>query len=531
MTLLIVLLLFTGLIFISQTSSSKEINLLKILEVEKNKIDMEIEKDISRIVHTAKIAFDLGKFQECLVEIEKLQQYNAVNRAFDLKLQCLIEFKEFQTIIGFPLPYSDTLLYYRTISFFELNKFDKANECITLAFKRDSPEKFIQVLHSYINPYEDFEHFWKYIDKESRKMLLSIINDAKFLREFNPKDPTAGPFGVKVNEVTFQDFLSLTQTEELDLSNLSGDGTFQNPTITNGPILNNLGFLKYFGELKVLNLRGQKKLVSSWGINFNKHLKLVNLSDTTEDVISLFPAKIKNNNDIKIFYSDKDFNNANREFSPFWIKHKTFEKYLAFVSEKLIKQDYPQIYFPLCYYDDPKTFKEKLAPTIPDKVSQISSSTGRSESYFKKYLLFEFGAKILLDQSFSLHAAYNPLYPDFVLKDGNLLIDIEIDEPYVYSTKIPTHYYKYDEGRNYQFIMRDWFIIRFSEEQILRYPETCISYLKYFIESIKKGTAIELVEFKNLSEVDFNRKSWTMNDCIEMASNSIRDEYLNYLQR
>jgi hypothetical protein len=141
----------------------------------------------------------------------------------------------------------------------------------------------------------------------------------------------------------------------------------------------------------------------------------------------------------------------------------------------------------------------------------------------------EFGDKILLNQSLSLHKSYNPLYPDFVFREGNLLVDIEIDEPYVYSSKLPIHHYKSDEGRNYQLITRDWFIVRFSEEQVLRYPKKCIMFLKSFLESLDLIDASELIKKNNFKEFQLQHKFWTEDDCVQMANNSYRDQYLHLL--
>ncbi|HET7116959.1 MAG TPA: hypothetical protein VFI29_10740 [Hanamia sp.] len=528
MGLLIIIIFFIGIIVFFQISSTNDKKRQDALETERKKKDREIEASIAEITLTAKSAFNSKKFEECLKEIEKLQQYKASDSLFDLKLQCLICLKKFKTVIDLPSPYSDSLLYYRTKSLFESGVSDEASYCIKLAMDRADPEKFIQLLHSYIDPFENFEHFWKQLDKESRNAILSRINYEKFLTEYEPTNPKGISYGIKVSQVTLQDFLNLIHKDELDLSCLSGNGSFQHPITKDGVTLKNLGFLKYFRNLKVLNLRGQEKLVSAWGIDFNEHLSIVNLSDTSHTVTSLISNNLNKKN-VRVFTDDREFENAKREFDPFWIKHKLFKNYLNFVSEKLVKQDYPQIFFPQCYFEDTTSFKEKLEPILPECAAKPLAIQGISEGYFKNYLVAEFGNKILLNQSLSLHKAYNPLYPDFVFREENLLVDIEIDEPYIYSSKLPTHYYKSDEGRNYQFIMRDWFVIRFSEEQVLKYPKTCILFLKSFLNSLDKVNPSELIEKETLKGLQFQHRFWTEDDCIQMAKNSYRDQFLHFL--
>lgn len=519
-SLIIVLILFFGLLVYSQISSDKEQKRNREYEIEREKKKKETENCISKIIQSAQIALDSKRFETCLKEIENLKQFDATSRAFELQVQSLAGLRKFQAIADIKPPFSDFLLKYRAIALFELNKFEDAVYCINLGLKRRAPETFIQLFHSYINPYENFKLFWTCLDKESKSILSSRMDYGKV----SSKGPILRSY--KIQDATLLDFVKLVQKDNLDLSCLSGDGSYRCPKRETGPYLTNLGFLKYFDNLKILNLRGQKRLVSTWGINFNNNLKIVNLSDIPDEVSSLITGNIKNSEYVNIFKNDSDFIHAKIESDPFWVNYRSLQKYHSYIQDKLTYQDYPQIFIPQCYFSESIKFKSNLNVTLPMSVPRNSTTIGKSEALFKKYLVEAFGGKILTEQALSLHESYNPIYPDFVYHDENVLIDIEIDEPYVYSTKMPTHYHEYDRDRNYQFMNRDWFIIRFSEEQVIKYPEICISFLIKYIQLIKIGKAMELVENKDLSEFNFSHRSWTIEDCIKMADNSYRDKYL-----
>jgi hypothetical protein len=69
-------------------------------------------------------------------------------------------------------------------------------------------------------------------------------------------------------------------------------------------------------------------------------------------------------------------------------------------------------------------------------------------------------------------------YPDFIYSDATgLRIDIEVDEPYVWTTGEPRHCLGQDEARNAFFLQQQWLVLRFTEEQVARYPMACCQQL------------------------------------------------------
>ena len=70
----------------------------------------------------------------------------------------------------------------------------------------------------------------------------------------------------------------------------------------------------------------------------------------------------------------------------------------------------------------------------------------------------------------------NPYEPDIVLKDRSnkhILIDIEIDEPYDLSSRVPTHCLGRDNKRDDFFSRRGWVVVRFTEYQIVTQINEC----------------------------------------------------------
>lgn len=482
----------------------------------------------AQLVKSAKYALDMKCYEGCLGLIELFEKDNVVDEIFEIKIECFFHLKYFSKILDAKGPISDNFLYYKCIAFFEMKNFDDAVKCINSVLGKLKSDKFIQLFHSYLNPFENFQLFWKYLDPESKKILSSQMDYGTVATDFRKLKKGDTIRSYSIDDATLEDFIKLVQKESIDLSCLSGDGSYNSGFTTYSWLkINNLGFLKYFSNLKIINLRGQDKVTSSWGINYNYSLRLVNLSDIPQIKSELIVKAVQAINSNICFYEDDEFRKAERKLSPLWVSINNIVLYHNFLNEKLKTQKFPKIFIPKCYFEDNKLFKVKLNPTFSLFNYGVKNTIGKSEKYFEKYLINEFQNKILTNQSLLLHKLYNPLYPDFVYRDDNVLIDIEIDEPYIYSTKLPSHFHEYDEDRNYKFLERDWFIIRFSEEQVVNHPQDCISFLKIFIRNIEEGKVNELINNKENERIA--HKSWKIGDCIKLAETSYRDSYITNL--
>ncbi|WP_331147615.1 hypothetical protein [Hymenobacter sp.] len=124
----------------------------------------------------------------------------------------------------------------------------------------------------------------------------------------------------------------------------------------------------------------------------------------------------------------------------------------------------------------------------PNDKRQVGNGTG---TMFHKYLVECFGTAIHADKKVQvLHgSAYSiSYYPDFVYQDQEtgLCIDIEIDEPFDVRTNTPTHCVGKDDDRNRFFVENKWVVIRFTEEQVVNWPELCCKEIALTIFDITK---------------------------------------------
>ncbi len=145
-----------------------------------------------------------------------------------------------------------------------------------------------------------------------------------------------------------------------------------------------------------------------------------------------------------------------------------------------------------CNSQDILDRKQKLSSallsdvSLPDGLS--SAQPGVSESFFLQYLNRYFGGAIRQGEELSVPGAKYKYSTDFSFIDAEtgLRIDIEIDEPYEGRSKQPHHCrddYR-DTNRNKFFLSANWVVIRFSEEQISRYPDSCCRAIAAAISEI-----------------------------------------------
>jgi len=168
-----------------------------------------------------------------------------------------------------------------------------------------------------------------------------------------------------------------------------------------------------------------------------------------------------------------------------------------------------------------------LRKTIPydgdDSIATKNPEEIKFENHLKKY----FPGNIYTGLTLKIPNYEYPYTPDFAYIDQelNLYIDIELDEPYVYHTSKPTHYIGYtkDYRRNNFFTRKGWIVIRFSEEQVVSYPQSCCKTVAQVVAQITENTSI-LNQFINISDLK-EQQQWTEQEALEMAENRTRDNY------
>ncbi|RPD43758.1 hypothetical protein DNI29_23140 [Hymenobacter sediminis] len=157
---------------------------------------------------------------------------------------------------------------------------------------------------------------------------------------------------------------------------------------------------------------------------------------------------------------------------------------------------------------------------------------GRSEAYFLAYLQQYFGqetihaqCRVPVDDPRLATAWY---YPDFVYWDATgLRIDIEIDEPYTLRTKEPIHYQGQDDTRNAYFLRKNWVVVRFTEEQVVRYPKQCCKELAELIFSVNETHYAAKFFSQRLPPV----AQWSQQQALGQARADTRNTYLSLLSR
>lgn len=159
-------------------------------------------------------------------------------------------------------------------------------------------------------------------------------------------------------------------------------------------------------------------------------------------------------------------------------------------------------------------------PSIP-----CSGKEGISERMFSNRLNRWFPGCIYKNVTIDYYA------PDFVYRHERtgLTIDIEIDEPYVAGSNKPIHYVGADDDRDSHFLSHNWAVVRFSEEQVFKYPNLCCKFIADIVENIIGDVHNIKLDTSDLSIATVPKvKSWAYKDAIDMASNRFRQQYLGF---
>ena len=178
-----------------------------------------------------------------------------------------------------------------------------------------------------------------------------------------------------------------------------------------------------------------------------------------------------------------------------------------------------------------KRFLDYIKLTSRPREKYINMNRGKSEIFFYKVLLRWFPTKIFTDHIISRFEDAEPYIPDYIFQDegSNMHIDIEIDEPYMLNSHEPIHYLEdgthSDETRDAFFQSMGWFVIRFSEEQVVKYPEACCQVIADLIFEII-GQDFRKDQISSLKEKD----CWDYKIALDLAHLRYRENYLNTVE-
>ena len=174
-----------------------------------------------------------------------------------------------------------------------------------------------------------------------------------------------------------------------------------------------------------------------------------------------------------------------------------------------------------------KLLLDVLRRTIPHDGDESNAPENPVETQFANHLKRYFPSKIHKRLTLKIPNFEHPYTPDIAYIDLalNLYVYIEVDEPYVYHTGKPTHFVDAwkDNKRNNFFTNKGWIVIRFSEEQVICYPQSCCKTIAQVIAQITGDNSL-LNQFANTPELQQQRQ-WTEQEAVEMAANRKRDNY------
>lgn len=187
--------------------------------------------------------------------------------------------------------------------------------------------------------------------------------------------------------------------------------------------------------------------------------------------------------------------------------------------------------------------KNRDSETIYNDDDKSVAKRGITEEWFLFYIRKQIelmGGTLSLNHKIQIHRSYikkqltkeimledflNPVfyYPDIAIAINNLYIDIEIDEPYSMDSRLPIHCIGSDDYRNTYVTSQGWEVIRFAENQIVEYPEKCLSTIIDVIKHIKRGKF-------GKPFIDYNEKwitpQWDEKTAMDMAKRNYRESYL-----
>jgi DNA helicase-2/ATP-dependent DNA helicase PcrA len=175
--------------------------------------------------------------------------------------------------------------------------------------------------------------------------------------------------------------------------------------------------------------------------------------------------------------------------------------------------------------------KKALSNTrLPDG-DNSDAPLGNAERFFLTVLERYFPGKVFTRRYINSPPPSDRYYtPDFTFiePEYRLFMDIEIDEPYEYKQGKPTHFIGSDDERNRHISERyGWVVIRFTEEQVIRQPESCCKVIAGVLAEITLD-ATPLEPFAGVPDL-LPEPQWTEGQANAKAIAKYRDTYQHLL--
>lgn len=179
--------------------------------------------------------------------------------------------------------------------------------------------------------------------------------------------------------------------------------------------------------------------------------------------------------------------------------------------------------------DNLKQFTAQLL-LKPASQNRQNTTTGPSELLFEDTLKKHFAVKAGVP--FNIPGSDKQYVADFIVVDTTtgISIDVEIDEPYIAAKERygqPHHCIDstLDDRRDQFFLNGNYIVIRFAEEQVIKYPLACCKIIAETLANITGNNAIA-TPFSDLN-YPIPVRRWTTKESQIMAQKNYRQRYLS----
>ncbi len=172
--------------------------------------------------------------------------------------------------------------------------------------------------------------------------------------------------------------------------------------------------------------------------------------------------------------------------------------------------------------------KDLLAGRVVQPDGASDAPLGASEVAFGEVLKECFGDRVQSQLKFPIPGRDTSYSTDFALMfpEIGLAFDLEVDESYALKTGRATHSvdHYHDRYRNTFFLNGNWIVVRFAEEQVVRYPKSCCKEVASCIASL---TGIRRY-LRQLDDVPYLQpvEQWTKRQARTMSKANVRRSYL-----
>ena len=155
-----------------------------------------------------------------------------------------------------------------------------------------------------------------------------------------------------------------------------------------------------------------------------------------------------------------------------------------------------------------------------------SAPVGRSESILVDAMRKHLSGDVVKKTWLRIPNYEYPYSPDICYIYQGIYIDIEVDEPYYFKDGQYYPYHGYDQwrdaNRNEFFTHRSWIVIRFAEEQVVKYPDRCVKEIcKVINQFTEESIPSSLANVNDLEPIP----RWTTEDAEVMIEKRHRNFY------